>query len=828
MEPGGSDRSSRSLRLAGSAGVRIAELRERRRLRRRGQVIRVLVGVAVVGVVAIGVKTYVDRSAHAEVLATVRSLVSGGTPADLLAADEALAGTEADEQTIGYRAVLRAHAVLEFGTGLAEAESTRAALDGGPAADLADAMLSLWNGELDQAIASFDAVEGLEDELLLQERAWLSAQLALARPDPEGLSTALARIEVALERGPSVALLRARARLLLAMDRFADALAALARAREIAPSHLGLSADEALFNTDDRREAGGVASVTDQLLGMGDAVTPVDRLVSELTRGVVHVRQGETVQGLDRMAAATSALPWNHRRERELALQTALEAGAVELASGWIDAFEAASTMSAGDLAIMRTWAILAGGDVLAALDAAAALPQAHPRVAYIQALALVEQRRWAEAGPWIDRANKVLGSRVELEVAAARVELRLGDPIVALRRLTALAEEEPFAPRAWTGVGEAQLAQPHGAGDLRAAKLALQRAVEREPFPAEAMGALAELANRRRATDPEGMRDAEAWLLRAVETNPRLPHHRERLARFLADNARDDRAREILDGLTDEKGISAATLVLRAQLAITGEESDIDVTKLLDRAAASGGDATTIERERARAIMVFGKRSDLVTAQEGLAKLVLADPTDIPSRILLAETYSRVHDRKEAERILRRGFHHVAEGNKGRLFQAWAELDARLGKSRVAAGRGRAAWLRLLDEDRPAPELLPAAELVSRLWIRQQNDRIALTTVEQLTLRLPLHSRAWTIRARIELAAQQSSRARTSLDRALELDPNDALAHEADGDWLLRNGRKDEARAAHERARELAARTRRPPAVPVPVPDVRDPTATP
>lgn len=809
MEPGGSDRSSRSLRLAGSAGARIAELRERRRLRRRGQAVRVLALVAVAGAIGIGTKAYLDRSAHAEVLATVRTLVIGGTPADLLAAEEALAATDADEQTLGYRAVLQAHAVLEFGTASDVAESARASLEEGPAADLAFAMLALSGGDIEQATAAFDRIEGLEDELLLQERAWLSAQLALSRPDAEAMSTALARIEVALERGPSVALLRARARLMLSLGRFADALDALARAREIAPAHLGLSADEALFNTYDRREAGGVASVTDQLLELGDAVTPTDRLVSELTRGVVHVRQGETAAGLERLSAATAALPWNHRLERELALQTALEVGAVDLAKTWIDAFEAASTMSEVELSIVRNWAVLAGGDVMTALDTAATLPQAHPRVAYIQALALVEQRRWAEAGPWIERANKVLGARVELEVAAARVELRLGDPAVALRRLTALAEEEPFAPRAWTGLGEAQLGQPNGSGDLRAAKRALERAVEREPFPAEAMGALAELANRRRATDPEGMRDAEQWLERAVATNPHLPHHSERLARFLADNARDDRARAILDPLIDTKGISAPTLLLRAQLAITGEESGIDVAKLLDRAAALGGDATTIERERANALIVFGKRNDLVTAQAMLTKLVDADPLDIPSRILLAETYTRAHDRKEAERILRRGFHHVAEGNKGRLFAAWADLDARLGKSRVAAGRGRAAWLRLLDEDRPAPELLVAAELVSRLWIRQQNDRIALTTVEQLTTRLPLHAQAWTIRARVELATKQSSRARQSLDRALELDPDDAEAHEAEGDWFARNGRKDEARVAHDRARELAAAAR-------------------
>ena len=62
------------------------------------------------------------------------------------------------------------------------------------------------------------------------------------------------------------------------------------------------------------------------------------------------------------------------------------------------------------------------------------------------------------------------------------------------LRKLTGLAEEEVYAPRPYTGLGEALLAQAPECRDLRAAQRALSRAVEREPRAAEAMLLLAQV----------------------------------------------------------------------------------------------------------------------------------------------------------------------------------------------------------------------------------------------------------------------------------------------------------------------------------------------
>lgn len=819
MDRGGAGRSSSSLglRLAGGGGDLIAEIHAKRRRRVMRRVAKfVALGVVLIAA-AITLKVFADRRARANALESARTQAQGGGAADLRVAgdvlDAALVRDAADPASAAHRALLRAHLWLEFGEGQKAArDAVDQAPPEAPSTAIATAMLAFAAGEVEEAAEIVAAVGPTGDAAVDAEATWLRGQLAVARwpDDPTALTAALAEIDAALELPFAAASLRrVRARLLLELHRDDEAVAELARAREISRTHLGLAADEALFNAHLRREASGVASVADQLLELGDALAPRERHVTELARGVVHIHAGEFDEGLPLLEAGYAGLSRWERLPLRLALETALEAGAAELATRWLDELESGHALPEGEIAIDRAWVTFISGDVMAALDATATLPQEHPRVAYIQALALVEQRRWAEAQPWIDRAMQLLPGRIELEVARARLELRTGDPAVALRRLAALAEEEPFAPRAWTGLGEAELAQDPAKVDLRKAKLALERAVEREPVPAEAMLLLAEIANRRRASDPAGMAAAEKWLERAVEANPTLPRYRERLAEFLVDNAHPARARPLLAALADTPGITGDTLIRYVRVTTLAGDDDVDIEPLLDQASKLGIDARTIDRERARAKIVRGSKADVAAAQQQLAAMVAADPADIPTRILYAETFARQHDRKEAELAIRRGFPHVPEAHKGRLFHAWADIDARLGKAKVAAGRARAAWLRLLDEDRPAPELLPAADLGARLWLRLDNERVALTIAEQVTERLPLHAEAWTIRAETELGANEAGRARVSIDKAIELDPDDPRAHEIRGHCLLRFGQKDRARAAYERAIELAKGTR-------------------
>ncbi|HET6584241.1 MAG TPA: tetratricopeptide repeat protein, partial [Nannocystaceae bacterium] len=736
-----------------------------------------------------------------------------GTADDLRTAavlyDKSLDRRPGDSIMRAERAMVRAHLWLEFGEDEAAA---REALDDAPASNpatiIARAALAFGSGDPAAAaaeIAELQEAGDLGDGPVGAEAAWVSSlvEVAEAGDDAERLGKALEQVDRELVALPgNAALRRIRARLLLQLGKPEDALAELDRARELARAHLGLAADEALFNALLGREWSGVASVADQLLEQGEALPVRDRFNTLLARGVVHVHLGETAEGLARLDEAWAGLPKWDRLAVRLAIETALEAGDAKRARAWLDE----AGLPKDETATFGAWAKLVDGDVMAALADLSALPQEDPRVGHLQALALVEQGRFAEAEPWILRTNELLPGRIDIEVAGARVELRVGDAAklatakpLALRKLQALAEEEPFAPRAWTGLGEAYLLQDDP--DPRKARDALERAIEREPVPAEAMLLLADIWNKKRAADPQSPRKALELLERAVEVNPHLPRYKEQLAYFLADAAQTTRARTLLRELVDEEGIGWRTITKFVQLSAEAGDKKVDYDELLAEAEKLGADPRVVTRERARALLVADDKESVLKAQGQLAALVAQDPKDVEARVLWASTYVRQFDRKEAELAVRRGFPHLPESEHGRLYLAWAEIESRMGKAGVAAPRARSAWLRMLDEDRPASELLVAADLATKLWVRQENKRIATAIAEQLTTRLPYHAEAWTIRARTELATGEAAAARTSADRAIELDPDNPRAHEIRGHCLLRFGQKDKARAAYERA---------------------------
>ncbi len=797
-------------------GDLISEIRSNQRRKVIKRAVQLAVLAAALLVAGIALKIVGDRRAVAQALQSARSHATGGNASDLRLAgdvlDASLARNPRDDATLAERALLRAHLWVEFGERRDQAEEALGDAPAGlPATVLARAIMAFGDGDHETAASGLAEIGESSDAIVAGEAAWLGGLVTIARApdDKEALQAALEQIDAALAPNPGLASLRrVRARILLQRGEADEALAELERARELARSHLGLAADEALFNAVLRREASGVASVADQLLEQGDALPARDRYDTLLARGVVHVRSGELEAGLARIEEAWEGLPRWDRLAVRLAIETALEANAPALAEAWLDAAD----LPEPELAIDRAWAVLDRGEVMAALAKLAELPQESPRVAYLQALALVEQGRWAEAEPWIRRTEELLPGRIEIEVARARVELRLADKTVALRKLRALAEEEPYAPRAWTGLGEAELAtaDADASDDLRRARVALERAVDREPHAAEAMLLLADVWNRRRKIDPEGARTAQDLLERAVETNPHLPRYREQLAYFLADTARPLRARKLLAELIDEKGIAGATVIRYVQLSADAGDRKLDYEALLGKAKELGVDPRQLERERARiALFTRGERDDVAKAQRLLATLVQQQPADVESRVLLAETWARQYDRKEAELVIRRGFPVTPEAQHGRLYLAWADVESRMGKPRIAAPRARSAWLRMLDEDRPAAELLTAADLATKLWIRQDNERIALAIAQQLTARLPLHTESWTIRAKVELSANETASARSSADRALDLDPDNPRAHEIRGHCLLRFGQKDKARQAYERAVELVKGTR-------------------
>lgn len=842
MDRGGSDgsgsfaggRASRSgsrkgLRLASGSGDLIEDIHRqhrRRVLKRAAQLTALAVVLLMCGV---AFKVFADRRARADALDQAAVHLQRGTVDEMSLAAQVLGLSlerdPDDPATQALHGLVRGHIWLEFGVGEDEARQALQTVPASPPARaVADAMLAYGEARVDDAARALDAFSPGEDTvaMVVREAHWLRGHVAVASTpggspragsDPaaprraDAIAAALTDVVAWLEEHPDdVAMQRLRAWLELHGGDPRAALASLDAARDLSDTHMGLAADEALYNALLRQELAGVASVADQLIDRDYAgLSVTDRAHAVLARAVVHVQSGEAADGLARLDEAWSGLePWNVIGRR-LAVVTSLEAGDTTRVEAW--AGEAG--LPAGEADIYRAWGVFLAGDIMEALARLETLDQAHPRVAYVQGLALVEQGRWTEAAPWLSRADSLLPGRIEIEVARARADSRLQDQATALRKLQALAEEEPYAPRAWTGLGEAELLQ--ASPDYDAAERALRRAIEREPLPAEAMLQLGQVELRRSPHDPTAEVAALRLFERAAAVHPKLPRYRVAAALHLAKLGLLERAVPALKALVEEPGVGAEVPLALAEAKLRGDVVELDaVEALLATAAERGADAKRVELLRLQVLVRRGAedKDALSEAATKLTTRVEGAPSDVGARVLLLRVLLAQRDKKAAETTLRRGLSVVEDGHKARLLYEWARMEARTGKKRVAAPRSRRAWVEMLAEDRPAVELLDTAELAVRMWLFQKRERIAITIATRLTERLDYHAQAWTLRAKAELADGETRDARDSVTKALELDPEHAAAHELHGHCLLRFGYRDEAKKAYAKAVALAEGT--------------------
>jgi len=737
-----------------------------------------------------------------------RALVQRGTPGDLRAAADLLA-TASGECLRAGEALARAQLWAEFGEDPEPARVAVAAAAGEreTCSDVrvAEGLLAFGAGDTAAANAALADARRFRSPATLapHHHRWLAGMLALGTGDDAAVQQARAEAAALTHEEPrAVAYHRLLALLQLRAGDGDAALAALDRVRAAARTHLGLAADEALFNAALRREFSGVADLADQLLAR--ELGPHDRAHALLARAVVHVHAGESAAALARVDTAWPLLPWWDRTARALAMDLSLEAGDSGRARAWAQAL----AVPEPDAGIYRAWALLVDGDVMASLAALGELPQDHPRVAYLQGLALVEQRRFEEAEPWLARADRLLPGRVEVEVARARVLVHTGDKVTALRKLAGLAEEEVYAPRALTGLGEAHLAQAQDSRDLRAAQKALSRAVEREPRAAEAMLLLAQVWQRRRVEAPEGARNALDWFEQAAATNPRLPRYREALARHLVEIGQRARAEAMLRALVDEPGVEPDTPLLLADLVLESPAPAATPQLLaawISRAEALGADPAALARTRARADLAQGTAASLRAAQARLERLLEQDPADVDSRVLLVRVRMAQRDDESAETLVRNGIYTVGAGSSGRLFLAWARLELRQHKRKQAALHARAALRRMQAENRPTVELLEAAELAVTLFLRTEQLALAAGVTRELVARLPDSDEAWRLEARAQLDAGETARARRAAARALELGPDDPDNHELRAQIALRTGDRKAAALALTQAESLA-----------------------
>ncbi|PRQ08500.1 tetratricopeptide repeat protein [Enhygromyxa salina] len=795
---------------------------------------RVALGVALfvmLLLIAIALKFLADRRHRDACLTEATQGFSLGTSAELVIVatklETCIGEHPKDPLLHGALALTRAQLLAEFGESDEEAHDAVAALadlefpthDG----ELAQVMLDLDDGNLDSARDRLPTIADMDDtsSIAPNHEVWVSGMLAIADPEAN-IDDAIDTITATLPDDGSISIRRLLATLHMHAGDPAPALAQLVDARARSQTHLGLAADEALYNALLRQKLAGVADVADQLLGGGFEIAQRDRAHALLARGVVRVQSGEIEEGMKLVDQAWVMLPGWDKLSRTLALEMAMEAGDGARARKWIDE----AGLRASESEIYEAWVKLVEGDVMSALEDLAKLPQEHPRVALLQGLALVEQNRFVEAQPWLERADKLIPGRVDVEVARARVEVHTGDPEAARRKLDALSAEEPFAPRAWTGLGEANVAvayrdsktKPGGKPDataLRDARRAFRKAVEIERMPSEAYLHLAELTDAKRREDPKLVPEVLDLFAKAVAANPKLPRYAEREALYLAELNFRTQAIDKLEAVLDRPGTTAQVPLALAQLALRqiefGDRVELPpkFDEWLEQAKTRGGvPPRTLDLLAARAMLA---RQQPKEALAKLEPLLAANEADLDARIYIVHAHMDLRDRDTALAVVKRGLGVLPDEVKGRLYFDWANVMARGGKRRPAANYANNGWKKLAKQsDVSVAEFLLHAEDAIRLLNRDMQPKPAAVIGREITELVPFHSDAWVIRADAEMRTNRGSDAKASAEKAVDLDDENARAHEVLAQVWLRFGYKDRAKESFERALELAAGTPR------------------
>lgn len=787
---------------------------QRKRLRKR---LLVLAGLLAAIAAAVASWRFFDAQARRVRLADTAEQFQRGTVPTLLQASDLLAGDRSRAANIlEAEALVKNQLWIEFGVDQAAAQASVDALDLDTVAYDGAVAIGLWHaaqGDLDPAEAALSQAIDLAgtSSIAPGHHTYLEAVLALASGDAEALATVRTELKSRLAESPrAVALRRISIAAAVRADARDEALAELDAAREQHRDHMGLAADEALYNASFRQHVGGVASVAEQLLAVGSDVPPRDRVHAELALAAAEAYSGEFDQSLARLREVWPQLPKSDRVARELALELAILDGDGDLAREWIDA----SDLPQLEADLLRASIQVARGEIMESLEALAKLPQAHPRVAHLQGLALVEQGRFAEAEPWLRRADELVPGQLDIEVALARVELRLHDADAALRKLEGLSEEEALAPRVWTGLGEAYVAVAERRNRdkdlLRAGQRALEQGLERERVPAEAMLQLAVLHDRSRRRTPESPGKALELLEQAAQTNRHLPRYAEHYGRYLAALGYQHRALSQLASLVDRRGIEPETVLIAIRLAIEladhpDRPSDDELDAWFERAEELSADPARLAHERARRLLAENSRGSSTKALEAMTALIAKNPADVDARVLAAQASLALYERKEAETVLRRGLSSVPDADRGPLYLQWASIEARTGARGKGAAHARVAW-RLLSESEAPPALaLEAAALAVRLFIELDKPIPAFAVGRNVSEAMPYHPAAWVLRARGELAAKKAPDALEHAKKAAEVGPEDPHAHEMLGHCYMRFGHKDDAKAAYQRAVELA-----------------------
>ena len=802
-------RQRQAQELAHQAAEAHRQAARARRRRARNLVLFTIFLVLLFAGSAFAIKKFVDYSRIKDGLAAAQTHLAAASPTDYQEAamqlDRNLLIEMNHAESLGLLAIVR---VRQAGEALVTLDEARSAVDAAnekesPTSTLATGMLAALDGDLEGAKTALESAGAAAGD---PNAAWLAGAIATLQPgDDTARASALAALDSAIAAHDDAVSNRRMAAALLADGRRFD------EAREhldaAGADQVGAAADNALIAALEFEKPADIIEAADAAISIANA-SEAGRAPAHVARGLALLRRGKSDDAADAFETGWKGLPPWDRSRREIAALGLLEAQKVAKAK------ELRASLPSYDRAdaIFEARAALVEGNPTEALRHLGGLPQDLPVVAQIQALALVEQRRFAEAEQWVTFARSALPKDPGLQVAELRIATQKGDE-KAREGLEKIDEEHPHAPRLATALAESYAMETAPTEDQKKAQLkAIKRAIKREPAPAEALYLRAENYASRTQTQPEKATDALDAYERATEASS-LARYGAAYGVYLATLSQNTRAKEILTEVIADAQAGAKPFLALADLALTEARAKktaapADVESWLVEAGRRGADVWELELRWAQLELTRGTPQALQNALVRSERLLAQKPRHIEGRQVHAATLVEQGRMDEARASLKEGIRRTLRAVDGPLYVSLARVALAEGNERSAAGSAYTGWRKMVAEPRPPDELLATAPFVADLFNDLGQERVAATICKGLTSRVPYNAFAWTLRGEYQLAAEFEDGARDSGLKAIKLDPDLARAHALMGDYYRATRRFKSAKAEFTKAAELAKGT--------------------
>ena len=737
----------------------------------------------------------------------------------------------------GHAASLAARALVEARIALAESEPIEqaralvsASSGGTPEGDVARGILAWMNGDEDSAWKfAHQAIENSDQgdfspgcgQWLALWLSWQSNQVGAM--GPAGIDLVhdfITREKVDAwikehEERPSYH--RAVGRWLFRWGFHEQGLERVELARAKFPEHLGLTVDEAWMQVSLHRKASAVVELSHKL-GSGqfaEGLSENDERILALANGAALLDLGQLDAAQQVFAEVWKELPDWDRVARRIQLEFVLRQAKPQWIHQWLSTNDDGAPydkldeehlgLPESEIPWIDAWMSFARGDVAQSLVKLAKLDQQAPRTAYLQGLALVEQRRMTEAGPWLERSANLLPNQLETEIAQHRVASYFQLPILEEDKHRSMIKSSPYLFRAWSSLGEHILFQGLRA-DLdkderkrreEKAVEAFEQAVLYEPWPAEARLHLTQLLPKpklgrsMREEDYEVIRKIRTQFEAAVADCPKWPRYHQEFAEFLNEYGYVEEALEHLTIASKvENDMISPNIPLQLiqwhALQFSGygylqwprkrvDAKLVDEMSVwLEQAAKLGAQANELAIARAFIAVTSTKKDALASSFEEINALSQQSMDDHMVIMLWVRLLVEIQGRESAEEVLSDRFRSLPRKHQARPRLWLATMKSGGGDPRQAARLAWGGWRMLLSQNSTANELLEAAEAVVSHWTAIRQKSGAYRAAREITQILGYHEKAWQLQATLEFAEDNPRAACESVQKALQLAPKD------------------------------------------------------